>query len=253
MDSLTNIWTKYRETNDPALRDRLILEYAHLVKYCVGRLGMHLGTFVEYEDLVSYGIFGLIDAIDRFDITKGVKFETYAALRIKGSIIDSIRKMDWIPRSLRTRQKQLEHVYSKLENELGREPTEDELSQKLGISVEEVQDLFRKAQVFGLISLDEYLEQNNEPMLSPENNHAELNPEKMYSNREVRDILKQAIEKLSRSEQMVLSLYYFDELTQKEISASLNVSESRVSQIHSKALFKLSRSLGRHKSILFDT
>jgi len=229
------------------------MEYAHLVKYCVGRLGMHLGTSVEYEDLVSYGIFGLIDAIERFDITKGVKFETYAALRIKGSIIDSVRKLDWIPRSLRTRQKQLEHIYGKMEAELGREPTEAELSKRLDMSVEEVQDLFRKAQIFGLISLDEYLEQNNEPMLSPEGGSAELNPEKVYSNREVKDILQQAIEKLSQNEQMVLSLYYFDELTQKEISSCLNVSESRVSQIHSKALFKLSRLLGRHKSILFDT
>ena len=253
MDNLSNIWIKYRETNDSALRDRLILEYAPLVKYCVGRLGMHLGTFVEYEDLISYGIFGLIDAIDRFDIAKGVKFETYAALRIKGSVIDNIRKLDWVPRSLRSRQKQLEQAYGKLEAEFGREPTEAELSQKLGISAEEVQDLFRKAQILGLISLDEYLEQNNEPMLQPENNSAVLNPENMYSNKEVKDILKQAIEKLSRNEQMVLSLYYFDELTQKEISSCLNVSESRVSQIHSKALFKLSRLLGRHKSVLFDT
>ena len=253
MESLTDIWIKYRETNDQTLRDRLIVEYAPLVKYSVGRLGVHLGTYLEYDDLVSYGIFGLIDAIEKFDITKGVKFETYAALRIKGSIIDNIRKLDWIPRSLRTRQKQLEIVYSKLESELGREPTEAEISQKLGVSEDEVCEMFRKAQILGLVSLDEYLEQNNEPILQPENGRAEQNPEKMYSNREVKDILQQAIEKLSRNEQMVLSLYYFDELTQKEISACLNVSESRVSQIHSKALFKLSRLLGRHKSVLFDT
>jgi len=253
MESLTNIWVKYRETNDLALRERLILEYAYLVKYSVGRLGMHLGGMVDYEDLVSYGIFGLIDAIEKFDITKGVKFETYAALRIKGSIIDSIRKLDWIPRSLRTKQKQLEHVYDKLEAELGREPTEAEISDKLGISTEDVRELFRKVQILGLVSLDEYLEQNNEPMLAPDNNLTELNPEKVYSNRELKDILHKAIEKLSRNERMVLSLYYFEELTQREISVCLNVSESRVSQIHSKALFKLSRLLGRHKSILFDT
>jgi len=253
MDSLTNTWIKYRETNDPALRDVLILEYAHLVKYSVGRLGVHLGMSVEYEDLVSYGIFGLIDAIERFDMAKGVKFETYAALRIRGSIIDNIRKMDWIPRSLRTRQKKLELVYSKLETELGREPTDDELSGQLGIPAEEVRELFRKSQILGLISLDEYLEQNNEPMIASESKSVDNNPDTVFSNREVKEILQQAIEKLSRNEQLVLSLYYFDELTQKEISASLNVSESRVSQIHSKALFKLSRLLGRHKSILFDT
>jgi len=252
-NNITNIWLKYRETNDPVLRDRLILEYAHLVKYCVGRLGMHLGAMIEHEDLVSYGIFGLIDAIEKFDHQKGVKFETYASLRIKGSIIDNIRKLDWIPRSLRTKQKQFDTMYTKLEVELGREPTEAEISSKLGIPDEEVRELYRKVQILGLISLDEYLEQNNEPMLGPDSNIGELNPEKVFATKELKETLRTAIEKLSNNEQMVLSLYYFDELTQKEISACLNVSESRVSQIHSKALFKLSRLLGRHKSILFDT
>ncbi|MCL2618259.1 MAG: sigma-70 family RNA polymerase sigma factor, partial [Defluviitaleaceae bacterium] len=156
-------------------------------------------------------------------------------------------------RSLRMRQKQLDQVYGSLEAQLGREPTDDELAEKMGVSAEEVREMFRKSQTLGLISLDEYLEQNNEPVLPQEHTGTGNNPEKMFSKREIKDILTQAIQKLSKNEQIVLSLYYFDELTQKEISMSINVSESRVSQIHSKALFKLSRLLGRHKSILFDT
>lgn len=251
MENITDIWESYSKTKDPELKELLILEYASLVKYVAGRLSVHVGQHVEYDDLISYGIFGLIDAIDKFDYAKGVKFETYAALRIRGAIIDSIRKMDWVPRTLRQKNKQLESAFSELEYELGREPTEEELSAKLNVSLEETKELLKKSSVVALISLDDYLEQNHEvnfnSAASPET------PENQYDQRELKQMLVEAIEKLSEKEKKVITLYYFEDLTLKEISSIMGVSESRISQIHSKAVMRLKSRLGRHKSILFTT
>jgi len=247
---MENTWKSYGETKDPKLKEQLILAYAPLVKYVAGRLSVHIGQHVEYDDLISYGVFGLIDAIDKFDYTKGVKFETYAALRIRGAIIDNIRKMDWVPRTLRQRNKQLEQAFTELEYELGREPTEEELSVKLNISIEETTDLLKKSSVVALISLDDYLEQNHEASFS---NAAEETPERQYEQQELKDMLIDAIDKLSEKEKKVITLYYFEDLTLKEISSIMGVSESRISQIHSKAVMRLKSKLGRHKSLLFAT
>jgi len=248
---MENIWESYTKTKDPGLKEKLILEYAPLVKYVAGRLSVHVGQHVEYDDLISYGIFGLIDAIDKFDYTKGVKFETYAALRIRGAIIDSIRKMDWVPRTMRQRNKQLEQAFSELEFELGREPTEAELAAKLDISLEETTDLLKKSSVVALISLDDYLEQNHEANFG--NSAAEETPELQYEQQELKDMLVDAIDKLSEKEKKVVTLYYFEDLTLKEISSIMGVSESRISQIHSKAVMRLKSKLGRYKSLLFAT
>ena len=248
---MENIWESYSKTKTPQLKEKLILEYAPLVKYVAGRLSVHVGQHVEYDDLISYGIFGLIDAIDKFDYMKGVKFETYAALRIRGAIIDSIRKMDWVPRTLRQRNKQLEQAFSELEYELGREPTEEELADKLNISLEETNDLLRKSSVVALISLDDYLEQNHEANFSNAEN--EDTPERQYEKQEVKEMLVDAIDKLSEKEKKVITLYYFEDLTLKEISSIMGVSESRISQIHSKAVLRLKSKLGRYKSLLFTT
>jgi len=248
---MVDFWESYTKTKTPQLKEKLILEYAPLVKYVAGRLSVHVGQHVEYDDLISYGIFGLIDAIDKFDYMKGVKFETYAALRIRGSIIDNIRKMDWVPRTLRQRNKQLEQAFSELEYELGREPTEEELAEKLEISLEETTDLLRKSSVVALISLDDYLEQNHEANFG--NTEAEETPERLYEQQEVREMLVEAIDKLSEKEKKVITLYYFEDLTLKEISNIMGVSESRISQIHSKAVLRLKSKLGRYKSLLFTT
>ncbi|MDR1532718.1 MAG: FliA/WhiG family RNA polymerase sigma factor [Clostridiales bacterium] len=245
-DNREKLWREFFATRNSATKEKLIIEYAPLVKLVAGRLSMHLGQHVEFEDLVGYGIFGLIDALDRYDQGKGVKFETYASLRIRGEIIDSIRRMDWVPRALRQKNKQLEQTFSSLEDELGREPTEEEIAVKLNITVDETSDLLKKTTIVSLISLNDYLEQNNE---LPQKYDA--SPESEYERLEVRQLLTDAIDKLTEKERTVVTLYYFEDLTLKEISKTLGVSESRVSQIHSKAVLKLQGRLGKFKSVLY--
>ena len=243
---LKNLWQVYDKTKEKDIKDELILEYAPLVKYLAGRLSVHIGHRVEYDDLISYGIFGLIDAIDKFNLEKGVKFETYASLRIRGSIIDNIRKLDWVPRDLRQKNKLLEQTYSELEIELGREPKESEIAGKLGFTLEETRDLVKKASVVNLVSLDDYLEENHEDVFLS----ADDSPEKMYQKKEVTDLLVDAIDNLSEKEKKVITFYYFEDLTLKEISKIMGVSESRISQLHSKSVIKLRTKLGKYKSVL---
>ncbi len=252
MDNMEKLWQDYSKTKDAAIKEKLILQYAPLVKYVAGRLSIHIGQHVEYNDLISYGIFGLIDAIDKFDQTKGVKFETYATLRIQGSIIDDIRRLDWVPRALRQKNKKLEEAFAALEFELGRGPTDEELAEKLGVSLPEARDMLKKASVLSLVSLDEYLEQNHE--ISPNSFEpvSQDDPEHVYANKEVQQMLADAIDKLNEKEKTVITLYYFEELTLKEISVILNVTESRISQIHAKAVMRLQTRLGKYRSLLFS-
>ena len=224
------------ENKDPAIRERLIIEYSSLVKIVAGRLGMYLGYTVEYDDLVGYGIFGLIDAIDKFELTKGVKFETYASLRIRGSILDQIRKMDWIPRTLRQKQKRLETAMKDLEAKLGRTASDEELSAEMGISKSELEDLVNQTQIANLVSLDEYLEQGSEVRAELGNTPRFEQPEMIVERQELKKILAEAIDSLTEKEQRVIAFYYFEELTLKEISRILEVSESRVSQLHTNRM-----------------
>ena len=251
MDNIDKLWHDYVQTRDHALREKLILHYAPLIKYVAGRLSLHIGTHVEYEDLTGYGVFGLIDAVEKFKPEKGVKFETYASVRIRGAIIDNIRKMDWIPRTLRKKNKELENVYQELENTLGREPTHEELAEKLAIPVSEVNDLVRKSSVAQLISLDEYLEVNQEHSFIDKNPLLAESPDSLYDKQETKQILAKAIDSLSEKEKKVVTLYYYEDLTLKEISKILGVTESRISQIHSKAMMKLNIKLGQLKSLLY--
>lgn len=238
------LWDEYIKTKSPKLREQLIIEYAGLVKVVAGRMGMYLGYTVEFDDLVGYGVFGLIDAIDKFELTKGVKFETYASVRIRGSILDQIRKMDWIPRTLRQKQKKLDKAMQDLEAELGRAPTEEELARRLEISIDELEDLVNQTQVANLVSLDEYLEQGSEVHVEAGNKPAFQQPEQVVERQELKRMLAEAISSLTEKEQKVISLYYFEELTLKEISNILDVSESRVSQLHTKSLRKMREKLG---------
>lgn len=250
MDDNYLIWDQYKKTQSVELKNTLILEYAPLVKYLAGRLSVHIGHKVDSDDLVSYGIFGLIDAIDKFDHEKGLKFETYASLRIRGAIIDHIRKMDWVPRDLRQKNKLLEKAYAALEMQLGREPTEEELSVALDLSLTETKELIKKAAINTLVSLDDYLGQNYEENSLIEERLSENNPEIQYNRIEVKETLEKAIEKLMSNENRVVSLYYFEDLTLKEISVLMSISESRVSQIHSKAVLKLRARLGKYKDMI---
>ncbi len=247
-----DLWRQYHNTKDSAVREALILEYSHLIKFIAGRLNIYFGSNVEYDDLVGFGVFGLIDAIDKFDINKGVKFETYASLRIRGSIIDSIREMDWVPRSLRQKSKDLEKAYWEVENELGHSASDKEISDKLGISTEEFYKLLNEVNVSSMVSLEDFLEQNYEIGVDVPNTNREDRPEIQMELSELKDLLGDAINKLPEKEKTVLSLYYYEELTLKEISAIMKVSESRISQLHTKAIMRLRGKLARHKSLLHD-
>ncbi|MDP4093825.1 MAG: FliA/WhiG family RNA polymerase sigma factor [Bacillota bacterium] len=244
------LWKQYSDTKDPAIREKLIIEYSHLVKYVAGRLNIYFGSNVEYDDLVGFGVFGLIDAIDKFDVNKGVKFETYASLRIRGSIIDSIREMDWVPRSLRQKNKELEKVYWEIENELGHSASDKEVADKLGISIDDFYKLINDVNLSSMISLEEFMEQNYEVGVDLPNMNREDRPENYVEMTELKEILGDSISKLPEKEKTVISLYYFEELTLKEISAIMKVSESRISQLHTKAILRLRGKLARHKSIL---
>lgn len=251
-NSRMKLWREYARSNSNELREKLILEYAPLVKVVAGRLSMYLGYNVEYDDLVSYGIFGLIDAIDKFDCTKSVKFETYASLRIRGAILDQIRKMDWIPRTIRQKQKRIDAASKDIEATLGRNATQDEIAEKLGISDDEYTDWQTQMKVTNLVSLDEYMEQGSDVANGKTTSSYFAMPEEVLAENELKQVLAQALELLTEKEKKVIELYYYEELTLKEISAILEVSESRVSQLHTKALQKMKLKMGKYIGIITD-
>lgn len=245
------LWEDYARTKSAELREKIIIEYAPLVKVVAGRLSMYLGYNVEYEDLVSYGIFGLIDAIDKFDMTKDVKFETYASLRIRGTILDQIRKMDWIPRTIRQKQKQIDAAMREVEAEKGYCATDQEVADKLGISEEEYIDWQGQMKITNLISLNEYLEQGGSELASEKNTSGYFDtPEEVVEQEELKEVLEAALELLTEKEKKVILLYYYEELTLKEISRVLEVSESRVSQLHTRGLQKMKERMGRYMGLL---
>ena len=234
-----NLWRQYAQTKDPAIRETLIVENAYLIKYVAGRLNIYFSANLEYDDLVSFGVFGLIDAIDKFDPNKGVKFETYASLRIRGAIIDNIRELDWVPRSLRQKGKDLEKAYADLEYGLGRPPTDEETAEKLCLSAKEFTKFVNDASVTTLVSLEEVVEQNSDYADDPGFEDVAENPVKQAEFNELKDMLAGEIDRLSEKEKTVITFYYFNELTLKEISEIMKVSESRISQLHTKAIAKL--------------
>ena len=245
------LWDLYFENKTSQLREQIIVEYAPLVKLVAGRLSMYLGYNVEYEDLVSYGIFGLIDAIDKFDLAKNVKFETYASLRIRGAILDQIRKMDWIPRSLRQKQKKIDTAMNKLETELGRTATDEELAKEIGISEDELLSWQGQANVSNVISLDEFVDAGGEKEVGSVGTSTFDTPEEVIERDEIKKLLAESLESLTDKEKKVILLYYYEELTLKEISQVLEVSESRISQLHTKALQKMKAKLGSVAGYVF--
>ncbi len=246
------LWSEYGKTKSAALREKIIVEYAPLVKVVAGRLSMYLGYNVEYDDLVGYGVFGLIDAIDKFDPAKAVKFETYASLRIRGAILDQIRKMDWIPRTVRQKQRQIDDAIKKIEAEKGEAANDDEIANELGISGDEYADWQSQMAVTNVISLDEFNENSTDDGVGGRETIADAapGPEEVIEEKELKKTLADALELLTEKERKVILLYYYEELTLKEISNILEVSESRVSQLHMKGLAKMKTKLGKYMGIL---
>ncbi len=246
------LWEEYEKKRTPELREQLIIEYSPLVKLVAGRLSMYLGYNVEYDDLVSYGIFGLIDAIDKFDLKKEVKFETYASLRIRGTILDQIRKMDWIPRTVRQKQKKIDEAIKQIEMRTGKNAQDEEIAKELGLSEEELLTWQSQLKVTNVISLNEYMEQGSEPVMDTRHNSHFAQPEESIQEEELKKVLGEAMDLLTEKEKKVILLYYYEDLTLKEISNILEVSESRVSQLHTKALLKMRKKMGNYLDILTD-
>ncbi|MBQ1682257.1 MAG: FliA/WhiG family RNA polymerase sigma factor [Agathobacter sp.] len=245
-----SLWNEYVKKPTQELREQLIIEYSQLVRIVAGRLSMYLGHNVEYEDLVSYGIFGLIDAIDKFDATKQVKFETYASLRIRGAILDQIRKMDWIPRTVRQRQRRIDEAIKAIEMRTGHTATDEELANELGLSEEELLNWQSQLKVTNLVSLNEFEETGPEPVMDATHNSHFAQPEDVIAETELKEMLIESLQLLTEKERRVIELYYYEDLTLKEISKVLEVSESRVSQLHTKALVKMRKKMGPYMDIL---
>lgn len=235
------LWKLYKETGEKRYKDELILEYIELVKIISGRLYTNYNSHVEYDDIVSYGIIGLIDAIEKFDLNKNVKFETYANIRIRGAIIDQIRSLDWVPRSTRHKFKIFEEAVNALQNKYGNNYTDEILAKELNITLDELYDMISEISSLSIASLDEKIEENSNFAIKSEN--MDFLPEKNLIYNELIENLHKVIEELPERERMIVNLYYFSELTYKEIAEVLGISESRISQLHTKIIAKLKNSI----------
>ncbi|HEX3425891.1 MAG TPA: RNA polymerase sigma factor WhiG [Acidimicrobiales bacterium] len=242
--TIEELWAEFKGTADSDARDRLIVHYSPLVKYVAGRVSAGLPHSIEQADLVSYGIFGLIDAIEKFDTSRNIKFETYAITRIKGSIIDELRSIDWVPRSVRAKARSVERAYAKLEAELLRTPTDAEVAAELGMSEDELQAVFNQISFVGLVALDEVLssgagERGETTTLVDTIPDRGDGPVAAFEVEEMKQLLASAINRLGDREKIVLTLYYYESLTLAQIGEVLGVTESRVCQIHTKAVLQL--------------
>jgi RNA polymerase sigma factor for flagellar operon FliA len=239
---VNDLWRDYKKGGTTAARERLIIHYSPLVKFVAGRVASGLPQNIEQTDLVSYGIFGLIDAIDKFEPERGFKFETYAIARIKGAIIDELRSIDWVPRSVRAKARAVERAYSELENELRRNPDDAEVAAKLGLSENELGQTLSQISFTGLVALDEMLssgDRGDSITLGDTLADGGVGPVAAYEVEEMRQILADAINRLPEREKTVLTLYYYEGLTLAEIGSILGVTESRVCQIHTKSVIQL--------------
>jgi RNA polymerase sigma factor for flagellar operon FliA len=236
------LWREFKTTGDVKLRDRLVLAYAPLVRFVASRVAIGLPSFIDPGDLASYGTLGLIDAIQKFDPERNIKFETYAISRIKGAIIDELRAIDWVPRSVRTKAKAVEHAYSKLRAELHRTPTDQEVAAELGISENELQTVFSKISFLSVAQLDEVVfdgERGDGTTLGETIADLRESATGSFEKEETRKLLVDAINRLGNREKIVLTLYYYEGFTLAEIGKILGVTESRICQIHSKAVLQL--------------
>ncbi|WP_253770111.1 RNA polymerase sigma factor WhiG [Goodfellowiella coeruleoviolacea] len=235
------LWRSYGESRDHSLRDRLVLHYAPLVKYVAGRVGTGLPAHVDVADLVQSGIFGLVDAIEKFEPERGLKFETYAMQRIRGAILDDLRSQDWVPRSVRSRARDVERALERLNARLQRTPTDAELATEMKISLGELRELYAQLQLTSVMALDDLIGVNRGGTSLAEtlpDDHAE-DPIATLVDQDSRRQLAEAIAQLSERDRVVVTLYYFENLTLAEIGRVLGVTESRVCQLHTRAVLRL--------------
>jgi len=241
---LKDLWRRYKADDDQRARERLVLAYAPLVKYVAGRMASGLPSHVEEADLISYGLLGLISAIERFEPERQIKFETFAITRIKGSIIDELRSLDWVPRSVRSRAREIEKANATLENELQRAPTDQEIADRLELSIDEFQDSLTRISNSSVVALDELWTVSDASgdqvslLDTIKDTHA-ADPARELDVTELKDRLADAIARLPEREKLVVALYYYENLTLREIGEVLGVTESRVSQLHTKAVLRL--------------
>jgi RNA polymerase sigma factor for flagellar operon FliA len=241
---LRDLWKKYKSDGDRHARERLVLAYSPLVKYVAGKMGSGLPSYVDDADLISYGLTGLISAIERFEPSREIKFETYAMSRIKGSIIDELRSLDWVPRSVRTKAREIERMNAKLEHELHRAPTDQEMAKALEVTVDEFQESLVRISNSSVVALDELWTVSDSSgdqvsLLDTIQDPQAADPATEMDTTEMKDRLADAIARLPEREKLVVALYYYENLTLREIGEVLGVTESRVSQLHTKAVLRL--------------
>jgi RNA polymerase sigma factor for flagellar operon FliA len=241
---LRDLWRRYKESGDPRARERLVIAYSPLVKYVAGRMSSGLPAHVEEADLISYGLLGLISAIERFDLGREIRFETFAITRIKGSIIDELRSLDWVPRSVRAKAREIERANAKLEHKLRRAPTDQEMAAELETTVEEFQESLVKISNSSVVALDELWTVSDASgdqvsLLDTIQDENAADPAQEMDLTDMKDRLADAIARLPEREKLVVALYYYENLTLREIGEVLGVTESRVSQLHTKAVLRL--------------
>ena len=234
------LWKIYHNSKDHSVKEKIIENYLPLIKHIVNRMNINLPSYLEYEDLISYGIFGLLQAIERYDAKKGIKFETYAYSRIKGSIIDELRKIDWIPPGVRKKAKVLQNAFAELEQSLGRSVNDEDVCRHLNITIEELQKMYAEVgAVYNVLTFDD--------LLNFESAKSSIQPDIQAEKHELREILGNAINQLPPQERLVITLYYYEGLNFKEIAKVLELSQGRISQLHTKAILRLRGHLSRKK------
>lgn len=252
-DDIQHIWLEYKKSGERSVRNKLMEHYLPLVRYTADRVSAKLPSEVDVDDLVSAGIFGLMDAIDAFDLDRGVKFETYCSPRIRGAILDELRTMDWVPRLVRSRAHKLETATKSLRAELGRLPSDEEVAQRLSMTKPELEKLMRDANAVSLVSLSrKYSDDESSRELQEIDvleDRQSQDPVQELLNRDMRDMI---MEQLSRIEKLIVVLYYYEQMTMKEIGATLDLSESRVSQMHSSILNRLMQQLDRRGQLQYE-
>jgi RNA polymerase sigma factor for flagellar operon FliA len=241
---LRDLWRRYKADGSDKAREQLVVAYSPLVKYVAGRMSSGLPAHVEEADLISYGLLGLINAIERFDLEREIKFETYAITRIKGAIIDELRALDWVPRSVRARAREIEKVHAKLEHQLHRTPSDEEMARELGVSTDDFQETLVKISNSTVVALDELWAVSDSSgdavsLLDTLQDPDAPDPQQMLAQSEIKDRLADAIAALPEREKLVIALYYYENLTLREIGEVLGVTESRISQLHTKAVLRL--------------
>lgn len=251
--AISDTWKRWKDDEDPLARNELIEHYLHLVNYTTRRMKIGLPNHISTDDLSSYGTMGLMDAIDKFEIQRGLKFETYANWRIRGAIIDGLRQNDWVPRSIREKAKKLEDAYQELEQQYLRSVTDEEMCEFLDVSDSEFQQMIQEVSVTTICSIEDQLKDDDtETRMTFMIDEQAIDPDDTVHNMYIKQSLAKAIDRLTNKERIVVSLYYYEDLSLSEIAQVMSLTPSRISQLHSKAILRLRGSLSRSKKQLLE-